>query len=189
MAFVATRLSFTYASEVYDVQYCVQRSAVESEGSHFYTLSKAVSELCNKIPMPDPLPAFQYAVLHGPSDDEAEQPSVPQPTPVKVSSDIYKYRRSKRERVFVPELPAAPQQSADFLSLDMSTATASTKGTCRSVVREFADEPSALQEGADGEVTQKPCKRAEFHYQPLRLKQTIPNPKKIWKKELKRRRK
>lgn len=160
-----------------------------SEGSHFYMLSKAVSELCDKIPVPDPLPAFRYAVLHGPSDDEAEQPSVPQPTQVKVSTDIYKYRSSKKERAFVPGLSAAPQPSADFLSLDMATATTSSKATCSSVVKKLADEPVAVQDEAEGRDTQMRCKRAEFHYQPLRLKQTVPNPKKIRRKELKKMRK
>jgi hypothetical protein len=145
-------------------------------------LSKAVSELCNKIPMPDPLPAFRYAVLHGPNDDEAEQPSVPQPTQVKISTDIYKYRSSKKKRAFVPGLPAAPHPSADFLSLDM--ATNSSKATWK-----LSDEPLAVQDKAEDRGTQMRCKRAGFHHQPLRLKQTVPNPKKIRRKELKKMRK
>jgi hypothetical protein len=167
----------------------VQRSAVESEASHFHTLCKAVSELCDKIPVPDPLPAFRYAVLHGPSDDEAEQPPVPQPAQVKVSADIYKYRSSKKERAFVPGLPTAPQPSADFLSLDMATATTSRKATCSSCVRKSADIPVAVQEEAESKGTKIRCKQPEFHYQPLRLKQTVPNPKKIRKKEVKKMRK
>jgi hypothetical protein len=163
----------------------VQRSAVESEGSHFYTLSRAVSELCDKIPVPDPLPAFRYAVLHGAGDEEAEQLSVPQSTPVTVSSDIYKYRSSRKERAFVPQLPTAPLQPTDFLSLDVAPATTCSKATCSS----FADEPLAVQEQAEGRGSQVRCKRAQFHYQPLRLKQTVPNPRKIRKKQLKRMRK
>ncbi|PNF28110.1 hypothetical protein B7P43_G12267 [Cryptotermes secundus] len=165
----------------------VKRSAVESEGSHFHMLFKAVSEQCNKIPVPDPLPAFCYAVLHGPSDDEAEQPSVPQPTQVKVSTDIYKYRSSKKTRAFVPELPPEPQPSADYLSLDISTT--SNKATCSSSVRKLSDEPLAVQDKEEVKGTQTKCKQVEFHYQPLRLKQTIPNPKKIRKKKLKKMRK
>jgi hypothetical protein len=152
-------------------------------------LSEAVSELCNKIPVPDPLPAFRYAVLHGPSDDEAEQPSVPQPTEVKVSTDVYKYRSSKKKRAFAPGLPVTPQPSADFLSLDMATAATSSKATCSSFVRKLADEPLAVQDEAEGKGTQMRCKRAEFHYQPLRLKETVSNPKKIRRKELKKMRK
>ncbi|PNF28112.1 hypothetical protein B7P43_G12267 [Cryptotermes secundus] len=165
----------------------ILRSAVESEGSHFHMLFKAVSEQCNKIPVPDPLPAFCYAVLHGPSDDEAEQPSVPQPTQVKVSTDIYKYRSSKKTRAFVPELPPEPQPSADYLSLDISTT--SNKATCSSSVRKLSDEPLAVQDKEEVKGTQTKCKQVEFHYQPLRLKQTIPNPKKIRKKKLKKMRK
>jgi hypothetical protein len=163
----------------------LQRSAVESEGGHFYTLSRAVSELCNKIPVPDPLPAFRYAVLHGASDDEIERPSAPatvdseiykyrsskkerpsapQSAPATVDSDIYKYRSSKKERVFVPQLPTAPQQSADFLCLDVATS-------------------KATQEQAEGTGRSS---QLQFHYQPLRLKQTVPNPKKIRRKQLKR---
>jgi hypothetical protein len=160
---------------------------VELEGSHFHMLSKAVSELCNKFPVPDPLPAFRYAVLHDSSDDEAEQPSVPHPTQVKVSTDIYKYRSSKKERAFVPGLPAAPQPTTDFLSLDTATATTSSKVTCNNFVRKLADEPLAVQDEAERKGTLMRCKRAEFHYQPLRLKQTVPNPKKIKRKELKKR--
>lgn len=160
---------------------------MESEGSHFHMLFKTVSELCNKIPVPDPLPAFCYAVLHGPSDDEAEEPSVPEPTQVKVRTDIYKYRSSKKKRAFVPELPLEPQPSADFLSLDM--ATTSNKATCSSFVRKLSDEPLAVQDKEEVKGTQMRCKQVEFHYQPLRLKETIPNPKKIRRKKLKKMRK
>jgi hypothetical protein len=148
----------------------LQRSAVESEGGHFYALSRAISELCDKIPVPDPLPAFRHAALHGASDDEPEQPSVPQSTPVRVSSDIYKYRSSKKERAFVPQSPTARQQSADFLHLDVSTAA--THSGC-----------------AEGRGSEARCKRVQFHYQPLRLKHAVPNPKKTRRKQLQRKRK
>lgn len=159
---------------------------MESEGGHFHTLFKTVMELCKTIPVPEPLPAFCYALSHGPTDDQAEKSSDPQPTEVKVSADVYKYRSSRKERAFVPRLPSSSlQPSVDFLSLDMGTDTVSNKvilGTC---VRKFVDEPMDVQDKG----TQIMCRQPQFQYQPLRLKQAVPNPKKIRKKEIKKRRK
>jgi hypothetical protein len=149
---------------------------VESEGSHFYALCKAVSELCEKIPVPEPLPAFCCALSQGPGDSEAkEPPSKPQPSEVKVSVDVYKYRCSNKERAFIPGVATAPKPSLDFLSLHMDTATNSNIKTL-------------VQDGREAKGTQILRKQTEFHYQPLRLKQTVPNPKKIRKKELKKKR-
>ena len=174
-----------------------QKSAVEPEGSHFYPLCKAVSELHKKIPVPEPLSAFCCALSEGPRDDEvccalsegprddevfgalSEGPrddevkelSEPQPTEVKVSVDVYKYRGSRKERAFIPGVPTAPKPSLEFLSLHMDTATG-----------------SSIKEEQEHKGTQILPKRRKFHYQPLRLKQTVPNPEKIRKKELKKKR-
>jgi hypothetical protein len=75
----------------------LQKSAVDLDGSHFHTLCKAVVELCEKIAMPEPLPAFHYVLSHGPTEDEAEELPEPQSTEVKVSADVYKYRISRKE--------------------------------------------------------------------------------------------
>ena len=152
-----------------------QKSAVEPEGSHFYPLCKAVSELYEKIPLPEPLPAFCCALSEGPKDSEAKEPSKPQPTEVKVSVDVYKYRGSRKERAFVPGVPTAPKPSLDFLSLRMDDDTSSN-------IKELVQE-----EGKD-KGTQILPEQREFHYQPLRLKQTVPNPEKIRRKELKKKR-
>jgi hypothetical protein len=152
-----------------------QKSAVEPEGSHFYPLCKAVSELYEKIPVPEPLSAFCCALSEGPMDDEAREPSKQQPTEVKVSVDLYKYRGSRKERAFVPGVPTAPKPSLDFLPLNMDAAPSSSiKGL--------------VQEEQEDEFTQILPKQQKFHYQPLRLKQTVPNPAKIRKKELKKKR-
>lgn len=148
-----------------------QKSAVEPEGSHFYPLCKAVSELYETIPVPEPLSAFCCALSEGPRDDEAKEPSEPQPTEVKVSVDVYKYRGSRKERAFVPGLPTAPQPSLDFLSLHMDAAAS-----------------SSIKEELEHKDTQILPKQRKFQYQPLRLKQTVPNPEKIRKKELKKKR-
>ena len=152
-----------------------QKSAVEPEGSHFYPLCKAVSELYEKIPVPEPLSAFCCALSEDPRENEAKEPSDPQPTEVKVSVDVYKYRDSRKERAFVPGVPAAPKPSLDFLSLRMDAATSSR---IEDLVREEREDkgPQILP------------KQRKFHYQPLRLKQTVPNPGKIRKKELKKKR-
>ena len=152
-----------------------QKSAVESEGSHFYALCKTVSELCEKIPMPEPLPAFCCALSQGPGDIEAKEPSKPQPTEVKVSVDVYKYRGSRKERAFIPGVPTVPKPSLDFLSLHTDTATNSNI-------------EKLVHEEGEAKGTEILPKQPEFHYQPLRLKQTVPNPKKIRKKELKKKR-
>lgn len=152
-----------------------QKSAVEPEDSHFYSLCKAVSELYEKIPVPEPLSAFCCALSEGPRDDEAKEPSKPQPTEVKVSVDVYKYRGSRKERAFVPGVPTAPKPSLDFLSLDMDAATDSS-------IKKL------VQEEQEDKFTQILPKQRKFHYQPLRLKQTVPNPEKIRKKELKKNR-
>jgi hypothetical protein len=146
-------------------------------------------ELCKKIPVPEPLPAFCYALSHGPTEDQAEESPEPQSTEVKVSADVYKYRSSRKERAFVPGLPTPPQPSVDFLSLDVGTDTTSSKvilGTC---IRKLVDEPMDVQDKEASKGTQIMCRQPEFHYQPLRLKQTVPNPKKIRRKELKKTRK
>ena len=148
-----------------------QKSAVEPEGSHFHPLCKAVSELYEKIPMPEPLSAFCCALSEDPRDDESKEPSKPQPTEVKVSVDVYKYRVSRKERAFVPGVPAVPKPSLDFLSLHMDAATS-----------------SSIEEEREHKGTQILPKKRKFQYQPLRLKQTVPNPHKIRKKELKKKR-
>jgi hypothetical protein len=162
---------------------------VESEDNHFHALCKAVSELCDKIPVPEPLSAFRYALSHGLRDDEAEEPSEPKPTQVKVSTDVYKYRSSRKERAFVPGLLTMSQPAVDFLSLDMGTATTFNRVTLDSCTRNLVDELVDVEEEGESNGTQIKYKRPEFHYQPLRLKETVPNPKKIRKKELLRMRK
>jgi len=152
-----------------------QKSAVEPEGSHFYPLCKAVSELYEKIPVPEPLSAFCCALSEGPRDDEAREPSKPQPTEVKVCVDVYKYRGSRKERAFVPGVPTAPKQSLDFLPLNTDAAPSSS-------VKEL------VQEEREDKFTPILPKQQKFHYQPLKLKQTVPNPEKMRKKELKKRR-
>lgn len=148
-----------------------QKSAVEPEGSHFYPLCKAVSELYEKIPVPEPLSAFCCALSEGPRDDEAREPSKPQPTEVKVSVDVYKYRGSRKERAFIPGVPTAPKPSEDFLPLNMDAAPS-----------------SSIKEEQEDKFTQILPKQQKFRYQPLRLKQTVPNPAKIRKRELKKKR-
>jgi len=148
-----------------------QKSAVEPEGSHFYPLCKAVSELYEKIPVPEPLSAFCCALSEGPRDDEAREPSKPQPTEVKVSVDVYKYRGSRKERAFIPGVPTAPKPSVDFLPLNMDAAPS-----------------SSIKEEQEDKFTQILPKQQKFRYQPLRLKQTVPNPAKIRKRELKKKR-
>jgi hypothetical protein len=155
------------------MQYLSQKSAVESEGSHFYALCKAVSELCKNIPMPDPLPAFCSALSQGPGDSVTKELSKPQNTEVTVSVDIYKYRDSRKERVFVPGLPTAPKPSLDFLSLHIDTAANSNV-------------KKVVQEEGEDKVTHIVRKQPEFHYRPLKVKHTVPNPKKIRKRELKK---
>ena len=152
-----------------------QKCAVEPEGSHFYPLCKAVSELHERIPVPEPLSAFSCALSEDPRDDEAREPSKPQPTEVKVSVDVYKYRGSRKERAFVPGVPTAPKPSLEFLPLNMDAAPSSS-------IKEL------VQDKQEDRFTQILPKEQEFHYQPLRLKQTVPNPAKIRKKELKRKR-
>jgi hypothetical protein len=148
-----------------------QKSAVEPEDSHFYPLCRAVSELYKKIPVPEPLSAFCCALSEGPSDDEAKEPSEPQSTEVKAGVDVYKYRGSRKERAFVPGVPTAPKPSLDFLPLNKDAATS-----------------SSIKEEWEHKGTQILPKQQKFHYQPLRLKQTVPNPEKIRRKELKRKR-
>jgi hypothetical protein len=148
-----------------------QKCAVEPDGSHFYPLCKAISELYERIPVPDSLSAFCRALSEDPRDDEAKEPSKPQPTEVKISVDVYKYRGSRKERAFVPGVPTAPKPSLDFLSLHMDAATS-----------------SSIKEEGGHEGTQIFPKKRKLHYQPLRLKQTVPNPEKIRKKELKKKR-
>jgi hypothetical protein len=152
-----------------------QKSAVEPEGSHFYPLCKAVLELYQKIPVPQPLSAFGCTLSEDPRDDEAKEPSEPQPTEVRVSVDFYKYRGSRKERAFIPGAPTAPKPSLDFLLLDMDAATSSS-------IKEL------IREEQEHKGPQIPPKQRKFHYQTLRLKQTVPNPEKIRKKELKRKR-
>jgi hypothetical protein len=146
-------------------------------------------ELCKKIPVPEPLPAFHYALSHGPTEDEAEELPEPQSTEVKVSADVYKYRFSRKERAFMPGLPSLPQPSVDFLSLDVGTDTISSKVILDTSIRKLVDEPVDLKDKGTGKGTQIGYRQPEFHYQPLRLKQTVPNPKKVRRKELKRTRK
>lgn len=159
---------------------------MESEGSHFYTLCKAVMELCKKTPLPEPLPAFCYALSHAPADDQAEESPEPPSTEVKVSVDVYKYRGSKKKRAFVPEFPSSPQPSMDFLSLDVGTAITSRKATLHTCIRKLEVEPVDVQDERTSKGTLIMCTQPKFHYQPMRLKQTVPNPKKIRKKELKK---
>jgi hypothetical protein len=151
-----------------------QKSAVEPEGSHFYPLCKAVSKLHEQIPVPEQLRAFCSAVPEGPRDDEVKEPSEPQPSEAKVSVDLYKYRGSRKERAFVPGVPAAPKPSLDFISVNMDASTSSN-------VMDWVQEE-------EGDTGTQISKKRKFQYRPLRLKQTVPNPEKIKKKELKRRR-
>jgi hypothetical protein len=72
-------------------------------------------------------------------------------------------------------VPTAPKPSLDFLSLDMDAATDSS-------IKKL------VQEEQEDKFTQILPKQRKFHYQPLRLKQTVPNPEKIRKKELKKNR-
>jgi hypothetical protein len=121
--------------------------------------------------VPETLRAFCSAVLEGPRDDEAKEPSKPQPTEAKVSVDVYKYRGSRKERAFVPGVPAAPKPSLDFISLHMD---ADTSSNIKDLVQEEEEDKGI-----------RISKKQKFHYQPLRVKQTVPNPEKIRKKELK----
>jgi hypothetical protein len=113
-------------------------------------------------------------VPEGPRDDEVKEPSQPQPSEAKVSVDVYKYRGSRKERAFVPGVPATPKPSLDFISVNMDASTSSN-------VMDWVQE-----EG--GYTGTQISKKRKFQYRPLKLKQTVPNPEKIKKKELKRRR-
>jgi hypothetical protein len=121
--------------------------------------------------VPEPLSAFCCALSEDPRDDEATEPPKPQPTEVKISVDVYKYRDSRKERAFVPGVPTALKPSLDFLSLHMDAAV-----SC------------SMKEEWEHKDTQILRKKQKLHYQPLRLKQTVPNPEKIRKKELKKKR-
>ena len=108
-----------------------QKHVQNTPEDHFYTLFKKISELATEMPsLRTPVSLFQNdSLMNDEADDDklsvqSEEENVEKvPKPSKVSTDVYLYRTSKKERIFEPpNTDKNKQESAsawgDFIALD-----------------------------------------------------------------------
>ncbi|XP_069699938.1 uncharacterized protein [Periplaneta americana] len=188
----------------------IKKYALFSDSSHFHSLFNVVSTLSKKIPLPEPLPLFHHAMTHDSDEEEEEEEEKTQPPvnakAMQISQDVYLYRTSKKERVFVPgkdtmakegdiipRKASSSQVSMDFISLDEDNSTPASLILCVDKTSNVDKKKSALPVngvvGNNPVVNKRKMQHPELHYQPLRMKQLFPNPKKVRRKELQKQKK
>ena len=104
-----------------------QKKSVED----FQELHNTVEYLSAKIPVPEPLISYQHSLTHQSDTEEEEEEEQKhhnlQSKNITISADIYKYRSSKKERAFVPNIAPMPKPQTDFLALDMEVEEKASK--------------------------------------------------------------
>lgn len=100
---------------------CIALAIKNKSVEDFEELHNTVKSLCAEIPVPEPLISYQHQSVSEQEEEEEEEAKHHslQNKDINISADVYKYRSSKKERVFVPDIVPIPKPSTDFLALDM----------------------------------------------------------------------